>query len=205
MVAFILALVLVAVVVAILLDRGGSSKQDAPKNLAKNGNFETPKVAAGGFSSWSSGQAFPGWTVVGKGSVSIVSESYASEGLRFPAHKGHQWLDLTGDGSNSAAGVSQQIVTEKGTDYTLKFSVGNQNDPRGIYGTRSSVTVYVNGARLMVATNAIDNESKIQVWKVFTHRFAATGTSTTIRFISGDGPTDNTNGLDTVSVRQATG
>ncbi len=39
--------------------------------------------------------------------ASVVSTDYASFGFSFPAEDGKQWLDLTGDASNTIEGVEQ--------------------------------------------------------------------------------------------------
>ena len=77
-------------------------------NLITNGDFETPVVPVGGFFNYNTGSTLiTGWTVVGR-QVSIVSGSYFSNGANFPAQNGVQWLDLTGDLSNSLGeGVEQ--------------------------------------------------------------------------------------------------
>ena len=130
-----------------------------------------------------------------------ISGKYVSEDLTFPAQSGRQWLDLTGV-TNSREGVRQTIHTATGTTYTLRFAVGNQDDPHGIYGVKSTVDVFIDGRPFLVATNHIDNGSKVQVWEFFSRRFTAASGKTTLRFMNGDGPNDNTNGLDTVSVRR---
>jgi hypothetical protein len=88
--------------VAVLLMVGGSLSLQA--NSIVNGSFETPVVRVGGFQNFLSGSnGITGWTVVGR-EASVVSGSYASECCKFPAQDGNQWLDLTGDGSNSKEG-----------------------------------------------------------------------------------------------------
>src|SRR5580704_14235100 len=68
-----------------------------------NGSFESPVVPVGGFTNFGNGSVLiPGWTVIGApGGVSIVSGSFTQNGISFPAEDGAQWLDLTGDGTNS--------------------------------------------------------------------------------------------------------
>ena len=108
-----------------------------------NGSFETPVVPVGGFTNLASGSTgITGWTVVGAaGGVSIVSGSFSQNGISFPAENGVQWLDLTGDGTNSNEGVQQTFATTSGTEYTLSFWVGNVYNPGGIFGTTSTVDV----------------------------------------------------------------
>jgi hypothetical protein len=190
------------VILALVLFVGslGSNKIHSG-NLIRNGSFEEPRVPIGSYQLLSKGQAFVGWNVVGIGNVAVISRSYTSEGLSFPVPNGRQWLDMTGL-SNSSVGVSQRVATKIGDHYTLTFEVGNQDDPKGIYGTKSTVDVFVNGTPLLIATNRIDNGTKRQVWKFFSHQFTAIRTTTTVRFMNGDSPRDNTNGLDGVSIRR---
>jgi choice-of-anchor C domain-containing protein len=168
-----------------------------------NGSFETPIVPVGGFTNFGSGStAIPGWTVVG-GGVSIVSGSFSQNGISFPAQSGNQWLDLTGDGTNSNEGVQQTFATTSGTQYTLSFWVGNVNNPGGIFGTTSTVDVLLGGTQILSAENA-NTTTGTQTWDEFTTTFTATGSTSTLSFINADPDTDNSNGLDNVSVN-ATG
>jgi Protein of unknown function (DUF642) len=195
----VILLLLIAGLIALLLLLGGSTSSGSGPNLIQDGGFELPKVGVGTYDLFSAGQRFSAWTVVGKGDVAPISGKYVSEDLAFPAQSGSQWLDLTGL-TNSQEGVQQTIHTSTGTTYTLRFAVGNQDDPHGIYGVKSTVDVFINGRPFLVATNHIDNGSKVQVWEFFSRQFTATSDETTLRFMNGDGPSDNTNGLDTVSV-----
>ncbi len=77
--------------------------------------------------------------------ASVVSGSYFSECCSFPAESGLQWLDLTGDVSNTVEGVQQTVATMPGTTYDLTFWLGNIYDPSGIYGTTSTVDVRLGG------------------------------------------------------------
>ena len=166
------------------------------ENLVANGSFEKPVVAPGSFVLVSTGQTIGRWTVVGvQGSVAPISGDFQQDGISFVARKGKQWLDLTGT-SNSATGVEQSVRTTPGGIYELSFSVGNVRG--GIFGTSSSVQVYVDGEPLMVAVNSRGGDE--QAWKRFSAQITATGRKTTIRFINGDGGSDNHNGLDAVSL-----
>jgi hypothetical protein len=172
----------------------------AQANLLTNGSFETPVVAVGGFLNFLSGSTgITGWTVVGP-EASIVSGTFTSECCTFPAEDGVQWLDLTGDVSNAVEGVQQTVATTPGTQYSLSFWVGNIFDPGGIYGTTSTVRVFLGGlggTLIDTATNSSTTRGT-QIWEQFNTSFTATGTSTTIAFINGDPITDNSNGLDNV-------
>jgi Protein of unknown function (DUF642) len=196
---FILLLLIAVLIALLLLLPGGSTSSGNGPNLIRDGGFELPKVGVGTYDLFSAGQRFSSWMVVGKGNVAPISGKYVSEDLTFPAQSGRQWLDLTGV-TNSREGVRQTIHTATGTTYTLRFAVGNQDDPHGVYGVKSTVDVFIDGRPFLVATNHIDNGSKVQVWEFFTRRFTAASDQTTLRFMNGDEPNDNVNGLDTVSV-----
>ncbi len=173
-------------------------------NLITNGSFETPVVTTGSFTTFASGSTgITGWTVVGaSGGVAIVSGTFAQECCTFPAEDGAQWLDLTGLSTNSAEGVQQVVATTAGTQYTLSFWVGNIFDPNGIFGTTSTVKVLVGGiggTLIDTATNS-STTTGTQSWEQFTTSFTATSSSTTLDFINGDPSSDNSNGLDNVSL-----
>jgi hypothetical protein len=170
-------------------------------NLIKGGNFEKPVVPPGGSMTFSTGQTFGHWTVVGApGAVSVVSGTFTQNGIAFPAKKGKQWVDLTGFNSNSATGVAQTVATTPGVAYTLSFYVGNVVDPNGVFGTTSTVNVLVDGGQVFTATNSMGQGQSKQVWQKFTTTIMATSTQTTIAFINGDPSSDFTNGLDAVKL-----
>lgn len=174
----------------------------ARANLLTNGSFETPVVPAGGFTNFTTGSTgITGWTAVGP-EVSVVSGTYTSFGLNFPAEDGNQWLDLTGDNSNSSEGVEQTVATTPGATYDLSYFVGNQVNPGGPYGTTSTVFVKVDGATIQTSTNSMGAGGTTQVWEQFSTSFVASSASTTLEFLNGDPPTDNTNGLDNVVLTQ---
>ena len=171
----------------------------AATNVIKNGGFEVPAVAAGGFELFSTGQAFSGWRVVGaRGNVAVISGKYQGAGITFNAEAGAQWMDLTGLESNLATGVAQTVATTRGTEYHLTFWVGNVYNPGGAFGVSSTIKVYVNGVRKLTATNSLHPANHKQAWKEFALTIRATSSRTTISFINGDPRTDNSNGLDAV-------
>jgi hypothetical protein len=171
----------------------------AATNLVKNGSFEVPAVRAGGFTLFSTGQAFSGWRVVGvKGNVAVISGKYQGGGITFNAEAGAQWMDLTGLESNLATGVAQSFATTRGTEYHLTFWVGNVYNPGGPFGVSSTIKVYVNGVRKLTATNSLHPANHRQAWKKFALTIKATSSRTTISFINADPRTDNSNGLDAV-------
>jgi len=166
-------------------------------NLVTDGSFESPLVPAHGFANFGTGASIGAWTVVGP-QVSIVSGSFVQNGISFTAQDGAQWLDLTGDGSNQSEGVQQSVATVPGQTYQLSFWVGNVNDVGGIFGTTSTVDLSINGAAHGAFTNSCTTCTTTQGWEPFTTSFVATGATPLVSFLNGDGPADNSNGLDNV-------
>jgi hypothetical protein len=186
-------------VLAVGVLAASSVTASATTNLVKNGGFEAPVVAAGGFELFSTGQTFSGWRVVGaRGNVAVISGKYQGAGITFNAEAGAQWMDLTGLESNLATGVAQRFATTRGTEYHLTFWVGNVYNPGGAFGVSSTIEVYVNGVRKLTATNSLHPANHRQAWKEFALTIRATSSRTTISFINGDPRTDNSNGLDAV-------
>jgi hypothetical protein len=113
-----------------------------PAQIASlNGSFETSTVPTGSFTNFiTDSTGITGWTVVGP-EASIVSGRSASFGFTFPAENGIQWLDLTGDGTNSVEGVKQTFASTPGTMYGLSYFVGNQVSP-GARGGRPAQWMY---------------------------------------------------------------
>jgi hypothetical protein len=172
----------------------------APANLIQNGSFEQPAVPNGSYVLVAAGQTLPGWRVVGAtGNVAPISGTFMQSGLDFLAESGRQWLDLTGV-SNSRTGVSQTVNTKPGATYSLSFWVGNVYDPGGIFGVKSTVDVLLDGELRLAATNSGGRNTHNQVWKWFELNFKAASAATTIEFLNGDSSTDNSNGLDAVSL-----
>jgi hypothetical protein len=172
-------------------------------NLIVNGSFERPVVPAGSYDSFAVGTAtLPGWQVVGvaQGEVSIISDTSVADGFTFPAAAGAQWLDLTGPASNNATGVQQTVATTAGATYILTFYLGNCYDPTGGLGLTSTVNVFVNGIQTFAVTNTAGQGLTSIFWQRYTTTMVATSSETTIAFMNGDGPLDNSNGLDGISL-----
>jgi hypothetical protein len=175
-------------------------------DIVTNGSFESPVVTTGGFQNFTGGSTgITGWTVVGS-EASVVSGTFSQDGITFPAEDGNQWLDLTGDGTNSdSQGVQQAFATTSGTQYTVSFWIGNVYNPAGIFGTTSTVDVLlggVTGTSLGAFTNSSITPGT-QVWQEFSTSFTATGSSTTLDFLNGDPGNDNSNGLDNVVITRS--
>ena len=192
-------LCLVAVVLTSVAAAAPLALSAAPPNLILNGGFERPVVASGSYKVFSTGQHFLGWKVVGKpGNVAPISGAFTENGFTFGAAAGKQWLDLTGL-NRTATGVEQTTRTVKGTCYVLRFSVGNIVDPSGTFGTTSRVIVKLNGVQRFVVSKPI-NGGTAQAWQAAKFTFAAPSANTRIAFLNGDPATDNSNGLDAISV-----
>jgi hypothetical protein len=172
----------------------------SPTNLVLNGSFSSPDVGPGGLGSFSTGQSFPHWRVVGAvGNVAVISTTFTQNGYTFESDGTNQFLDLTGD-TNSLTGVAQTLSTSVGTRYTLHFAVGNVYNPTGIFGVSSSVAVLVNGKRIFTATNSQGKGTVRVVWLNFRTSFVATSPHTTLEFLNLDPSSDTCNLIDLVSI-----
>jgi hypothetical protein len=186
------------------VDASMSPSSASTGNFISDGCFGSPDVGTS-YEVFGTGQSFDGWLVVGaSGNVAPVSGAFQWEDdgtgidFSFPAVPGcDQWMDLTGV-SNTQTGISQTVETQPGATYQLDFSVGNVVDPGGLVGTSSTVDVLVDGQQLVAATNS--GGGSTLSWEAFSEAFTATGSSTTVEFLNADPPTDNTNGLDAVSL-----
>ena len=133
------------------------------------------------------------------GNVAPLSEAFASGGMVWSAQDGKQTLDLTGL-SNTPTGVSQAVPTTPGTTYNLSFWIGNVVNPGGIYGTKTSVHVLVDGVQIDAVVNSNGAGARSPAYQEFTDSFIATSSSTTIGFVNADPPTDNSSIIDDVTL-----
>lgn len=175
-------------------------------SILDNGSFELPDVGSsyqtvvtganigvgGAWKSVATGGA--------SGNVAVVSGASASGGFSLNAQSGAQWLDLTGDGSNTTLGVQQSFPTTIDGNYTLGFSVGNVVNASGSLGTTSSVRVYIDDVLVDTFVNNLGTGSNGITWLSFSVPFTAASGTTTVKFINADAATDNLNGLDNVKV-----
>jgi hypothetical protein len=192
-----LTIVLTHLLIVMVLALGAAATADA--NLMTNASFETPTVPVGNFTEFATGSAaIPGWTVTGPAgtAVAIVSGSFVQNGVAFVAQDGVQWVDLTGFNRNSTEGVEQSVVTIPGHTYQVSYFIGNTTGG-GIFGSTSTVNVFVNGAPAFTDINSNVSPTTLD-WQQFTHAFVAGTASTTLRFQNGDSASDNSNGLDNV-------
>jgi hypothetical protein len=182
-----------------------SAAVDASPNLFTNGSFESPRVPAGKLTNFASGSTdIAGWTVAGA-EASLVDSTFSSFSIQFPASDGSQWLDLTGFLASIGETIKQTAPTVVGRTYYLSFAVGNVFNRHGIYGTRSTVVVTVNGAPLGTFTNSCTTCTNKLTWETFTASFVADSATTVIEFLNKDPSTDNCNGLDDVVLTEGSG
>jgi hypothetical protein len=182
-----------------------SAAVDASTNLLTNGSFESPRVPAGKLTNFASGSTeVAGWTIAGA-EASLVDSTFSSFSIQFPASDGSQWLDLTGFLASTGETVRQTAPTVVGRAYYLSFAVGNVFNRHGIYGTRSTVVVTVNGVSLGTFTNSCTTCTNRLSWENFSVSFVADSTTTVIEFLNKDPATDNCNGLDDVVLAEGNG
>lgn len=151
-------------------------------SLVRGGDFEKP-IAGGGWVSYSAGDRIGQWKVE-SGTVDL-------KGTRYKAHSGRQLLDLNGA---SRGAVSQELQTERGRRYTLRFAL-TQN-PDGGPGTRG-VRVLWNDTSLGTVT--VDRRNGHSHWSHLEYEVSGTGRDR-LRFES---QTDGSQGafLDSVTVK----
>ncbi|WP_310620062.1 type I secretion C-terminal target domain-containing protein [Flexibacterium corallicola] len=96
----------------------GFVSEDGP-NLIVNGSFENPDVPAGDRTQFIQDGSVPGWSA---GVINIHDHTF-----RQPGSQGDQYLGLESDGGFASI-VTQEISTELGVQYTLKFDVSTRGD-----------------------------------------------------------------------------
>jgi hypothetical protein len=176
-------------------------------NLLLNPSFERPNL--NGVNStrvFGTGSTdIDDWIVTGGGpsDVSIVRSDFTDQGLSFTPHAGDQSLNLTGDFSGEAAGVTQTVKLTVGDDYRLTFWVGNQDDSKSQYPLAATVQVFLNGDFQSLVTNSNSIHGDID-WKRFVFDFTATQSVNTIGFENGTLTFEHYVGLDSVNLVDVT-
>lgn len=193
----------------------------AQAQIVTNGGFESPVVTPGGFALYGAGSgALTGWSVgvANPNDVLLHSTTYTEpgNGVTFNAGAGLQSLDITGNG-NTGPGtqISQVLTTVAGQLYDLNFLLGHASGITGPLGLlydpaiAAAVRVQlVDVATSTVLADVVKTNGGVSAgainWADQLVRFTATGTSTTLRFITAaptGGPTPpNYSGLDSVAV-----
>jgi hypothetical protein len=175
----------------------GLAVAPAKAQIIVNGSFETPPVPSGSFTDYSGGSTgITGWTVVGI-DVAVISGTFAQNGITFEAQNGNQWVDLTGNNSNSPTnGVTQTVATTNGLSYLLSFYVGSATDNTFYFA--STVGLSINGGTVVSYTNPTAPTNMLN-WEQFTAGFTATGSTTNITFFNRVAGNNNCS-LDSVSL-----
>lgn len=178
-------------------------------NLIKNGGFEALPVGDGSFTTYPLGQTIGAWRVVGEPhDVAVVSKNFKVDlhveppvVITFPAKRGNQWLDLTGLSSNHHTGVEQTVKTVPGQRYALSFWLGNIADTDSNFGFESQVRVFVDGVELPESPFKVTGGTPhVLTWKKFGASFPALKRRTVVKFLNEDPLSDDSNGLDEVSL-----
>ncbi len=156
-------------------------------NLIRNGSFESSSLNPGrGFISLGTGStAINNWTTTGP--IDYI-------GGLWQASDGGRSLDLN---SSSTGGISQTFDTIVGQNYTVTFDLAAHPDRRG--SINKSMRVSAAGDSEVFTFNRTGKSTLNMGWETNTWMFSATGSSTTLSFISNiGGPYGPT--LDNVSV-----
>lgn len=173
-------------------------------SILVNGSFEDPLAPAGYYAEFAGGSTgITGWTVVGS-DVAIVSTTFAQYGIAFESQDGNQWLDLSGEYSNSPDnGVRQIIPTMIGAEYVISFFVGSAEEAGTLphIFLPATIDLSIDGGQRESFTNDIAPSDKLY-WKQFNHKFTATAATTSITFYNGGAANNYNSALDNVSVTQ---
>jgi hypothetical protein len=180
----------------------GASPAAAATNLIVNGDFETPAAPSKGFTIFGGGShGLTGWTVLGPASnaVALLANDYTEPNVAFESEHGGSALDLSGGGNTGpTAGVSQDVATEIGKAYVLKFWLGNA-DGNNNYTLPSTLSLAFNDAPATAFTNANITRRGVN-WQEVTVAFRATTSTTSIIFQNATPRGDAFTGLDNVSL-----
>ncbi len=163
-----------------------------------NGSFESPIVATGTFDTFGNASTnITGWMVVGF-DATVVSGPFLAPPMTFQAHHGDQFLDLTGPGTNfSGNGLSQNVATSSGEQYSLDFYVGSGTDFTTFLA--STVDLSINGGTRVSFTNPNIPSTNLD-WQPFSHVFTAIGPVTNITFFNGSDTFNHLSALDNVTI-----
>lgn len=163
-----------------------SAALGAPKNLIRNGGFESPLTKSLEFDTVRSGSGIGAWKVA-SGDVDVIS------GYWQPA-AGRQSLDLNGYGPGS---IVQTIRTRPGRLYLLKFALAF--DPGA--SVQRTLVVLWGGRRAWFDIDAAPGSREEMQWQSRQRRFKAAGSSVSITFLSRT-PGRAGPALDTISVTE---
>ena len=121
-----------------------------------DGSFESPSVGAG-FTPYSAGQSFGGWTVGSGGLVDLMGTGYAS-GLWSGPSEGSQYVYL-GD-SVLAANLYQDLTLDASTNYHLTFDLSPFATDYNGNGAKIAVDI-LSGGSTIIGGPAIYTRDKV--------------------------------------------
>jgi len=144
----------------------------------QNGSFEVGGVTpCNTFNVPAGSTLISGWTV----SAGNVDWLGAPPGCGWRASVGVASLDLVGSGAGGIGGVQQTFDTVPGTTYVLSFDMaGNTGAPPVI----KPLAVTVNGVTTNYTFDTTGRGPLLMGWVTRSINFVATGTSTTVNFVS---------------------
>ncbi len=149
---------------------GGADLTAAGPNLAADGQFLNGSVT-GGFTVYTNGQSFGGWTVTA-GSVDLIG----TEWQRSPS--GGRSIDMDG---GSPGAISQTLNTVAGNTYVVRYVMS----ANGTGVTSRSLEVSAAGvSQSSVITTSSTHSSTNMDWQERFFTFTATSSSTTLQFRS---------------------
>lgn len=162
-------------------------------NLVSNGSFETPP---GNYEYVPGGSAYiNGWTTTLNG-VEIITDNDIGLGVPYPTTIGDgiKAVDLA-PYTYQGGGISQVLDTVPGQSYELDFLAATQE----AFGKDGTGTI-----EAILATQyefALENYTADIVWEQKTFTFVATGTTSTLTFLSFDDASQHLAAIDNVAVR----
>jgi len=182
-----------------------ASTHAAAINLVTDGGFEIPINPGNPFGpllqDFPGGSSLGAWNVVGS-DVLLIDTNYSepSNGVsQFNAEEGTKSVDLTGAGNTGPTnGVTQNIATTIGQEYSISFYVGSASGFFPFYALPATDNVDI-GLGVIPSTNTGMTAGVIN-WQQFSYDFVATGATTTVTFTNGTVPPTAEAGLDNVSV-----
>lgn len=184
-----------------------SSSADA--GVVFSNGFENPVVVGAGntgngYDNYGTGSFIGPWTVAGPqgatDAVSVVTTNFTQNGISFPAQSGNQWADLAGQNSNGLEGVETTVAGLLNQLYTVSFWVGNVVDPNGVFGTSTTVNLFIDDQLVYTAVNTMGAGQPTQIWQQFTYQTIGASNSTKFKFLSGDPSSDFSSAFDSVVI-----
>ena len=146
----------------------------APKNLLRNGGFETPDNRGAAYRPYSRGQ-LGGWTVA-SGSVDIVGSYWK------PA-SGRQSLDLSGL-QELPGTIQQDVATTSGKNYLIRFSAAGNPEPDDIANPKV-MNVFWNDRKIAtLKLSARGHDFDNVGWQIYEFEVQATGPTSRLKFQS---------------------